>query len=135
MMSEEQNIQIAQGIFDAFGRGDVPGLLSFIAEDVSWTIPGPDNVPYYGERRGHHGVMDFLVKIGSSVELYRFEPREFIAKDERVIVLGGEGGRVKPTRKHFDIEWAIVFTINDGKLSRFYCYEDTAAVSAAFQPD
>lgn len=132
-MSEQQNLQAVQGIFEAFGRGDVPALLNFVAEDVRWTIPGPDNVPYFGERQAHAGVTDFFIKIGSSVEFERFEPREFIARDERVVVLGSERGRVKQTGKTFDNDWSMVFTLRDGKVNDFFCYENTAAVSEAFR--
>lgn len=132
-MSEQENLRAVQGLFEAFGRGDMHALLNFVAEDVRWTIPGPANVPYFGERNAHAGVSDFFSNIGSSVEFERFEPREFIARDERVVVLGSERGRVKQTGKTFDNDWAMVFTLRDGKVSDFFCYENTAAVSEAFR--
>ena len=52
-MSTEDNKRVVQSIFEAFGRGDVPGVLEYVAADAVWDAPGPAAVPFYGERRGH----------------------------------------------------------------------------------
>lgn len=131
-MSEEQNLKVVQGLFESFGRGDVPSMLGALSDDINWRIHGPASVPYFGEFKGHDGVTDFLGKLGSNVEMQRFEPREFITGGDKVVVLGGEGGRVKSTGRVFDNEWAMVFTVRDGKITGFRSYEDTGAVAGAF---
>jgi ketosteroid isomerase-like protein len=131
-MSEQENLQAVQNIFAAFGRGDLAGMLASLADDVEWIIKGPGVVPYFGEWRGHAGVTDFVTQIGTSVEFERFEPQEFIAKDERVVVIGSERGRVRATGRTFDNDWSIVFTIHDGKVTRVRIYDNTAAVAEAF---
>jgi ketosteroid isomerase-like protein len=133
-MSEEQNQQVVRGLFEAFGRGDVPSMLAALSEDVDWRIDGPASVPYFGRHAGHEGVVDFLTKLGSNVEMERFEPRDFIAKGDRVVVLGGERGRVKTTGRAFDNEWAMVFTLEGGKIKSFRSYEDSGAVAEGFRP-
>ncbi len=133
-MSEEQNQQTVQGLYEAFGRGDVPTMLAALSDDVDWRLDGPASVPYFGQFKGHGGVVDFLTKLGSNVEMERFEPREFIAKGDKVVVLGGERGRVKSTGQAFDNEWAMVFTFKDGKVTSFRSYEDSGAVAGAFAP-
>ena len=121
-----------QSIFEAFGRGDVAGVLSHLAEDVEWRAPGPSSVPYLGERRGHAGATEFFVQLGSHVEFESFEPLTFIAEGDRVVALGRERGRVRGTGKTFDNEWALVFTFGGGKVTRFHLYENTGAVAEAF---
>jgi ketosteroid isomerase-like protein len=134
MMSEEQNRRIVEGLFEAFGRGDVPSLLGLLSEDIDWRIQGPASVPYFGQHNGHEGVSDFLTKLGTSVEMERFEPREFITDGDKVVVLGGERGRVRATGRLFDNDWAMVFTLREGKITSFRSYEDTGAVAGAFGP-
>ena len=132
-MSERDNEEVVRTVFECFGRGDVEGMLGVVAEDVVWRMEGAaEVVPYAGERRGHAGVVDFLQRLGGNVEFESFEPREFIAGGDKVVVLGGERGRVRATGKTFDNEWAIVFGVRDGKVTSFRCYEDTGAVAAAF---
>lgn len=54
-MSEQENKKVAQAILEAFGRGDIAGLLVNVHEDVAWSAPGSLAVPYHGEKRGHDG--------------------------------------------------------------------------------
>jgi hypothetical protein len=131
-MSAEDKKRIVQSIFAAFGRGDIPGVLEHVSEDVTWSAPGPDVIPYFGERRGHAGATEFFVQLGTNVDFEHFEPGAFIAEGDRVVVLGRERGRVKGTGKTFDNEWALVFAFDGGKVSGFQCYENTAAIAEAF---
>ena len=131
-MSTEENKRVVQSIFEAFGRGDVPGVLAHLSEDVTWKAPGPEVIPYFGDRHGHAGATEFFVQLGTNVDFEHFEPGAFVAEGERVVVLGRERGRVKNTGKTFDNEWALVFTVEGGKVTGFQCYENTAAIAEAF---
>jgi ketosteroid isomerase-like protein len=132
-MSEQDNLRVVRGLFESFGRGDVPGILRLLDEDVDWHIKGPAVVPYFGPRRGHEGALDFFGKLGTAVEFERFAPEDFLAGGDKVVVTGGERGRVRATGKSFDNDWAMVFTLRDGKITRFRSHEDTAAVAEAFE--
>jgi uncharacterized protein len=131
-MSTEENKRVVQTVFEKFSRGDVAGLLEMINEDAEWAAPGPEAVPYFGERRGPEGALEFFKNLGEGVEFESFEPGDFIAEGDRVVVLGSERGRVRRTGKTFDNLWALVFTIRDGKVAGFRCYENTAAIAEAF---
>lgn len=131
-MSAEENKRTVQAIFEAFGRGDIPGVLEHVAEDATWKAPGPEVVSYFGDRRGHAGATEFFVQLGSKVDFEHFEPGAFVAEGDKVVVLGRERGRVKATGKTFDNEWALVFTFGGGKVTGFQCYENTAAIAEAF---
>ena len=132
-MSENDNLKTVEEIFGAFGRGDVAGVLALLADDVRWTVSGPAEVPHFGERRGHEQVREFFVSLGTNVEFERFETDEFVCQGEKVVVLGGERGRVRRTGRSFDNDWAMVFTLTGGKVSNFRAYENTAAVAEAFR--
>ena len=132
-MSAENNKRTVREIFEAFGRGDIAGVLEHVSEDVTWRAPGPDVVTYFGDRRGHAGATEFFVQLGTNVDFEHFEPGAFIAEDDKVVVLGRERGRVKRTGKSFDNDWALVFTFDGGgKVAGFQCYENTAAIAEAF---
>lgn len=131
-MSTEDNKRVVQSVFEKFGRGDVTGLLEMIAEDAEWSAPGPEVVPYFGERRGRDGALEFFKQLGSNVEFERFEPGDFVAEGERVVALGFERGRVRRTGKAFDNHWALVFTVRGGMVAGLRIYENTSAVAEAF---
>jgi ketosteroid isomerase-like protein len=41
-MSTEKNVQTVKDFFNAIGSGDKESLLTLIAEDIEWIIPGKD---------------------------------------------------------------------------------------------
>jgi uncharacterized protein len=130
-MSEPENTKVVQEMFAAFGRGDVPGVLSKLADDVEWRLAGPTEITYAGTRRGREQVGEFFKVLGESVEFEQFEPQEYIAQGDKVVVLGHERQRVKATGEVVEDDWAMVFTLRGGKITKFRNYEDTAAVAAA----
>ena len=36
----EANRELVRGAYDAFARGDIPGAMAALAEDVLWHVPG-----------------------------------------------------------------------------------------------
>jgi uncharacterized protein len=131
-MSEQDNLRIVQEGYADFGRGDVQSLLGKFAEDIEWVIPGSKNNPLAGTYKGHSRVGDFFKLLSDLTEISTFEPREFVAQGEKVVVLGRETGRVKSTGRTFQSEWAMAFTLRNGKIVRFQEYADTANLGAAF---
>lgn len=132
-MSEQENVKIVQEILAAFGRGEIPAILDVLADDVLWINAGPTEVPYAGKRVGRDQVAQFFQAIEKSVAVKQFEPREFIAQGDRVIVLGYWRGESKSTGRGFESEWAMAWTLINGKVTSFRAYEDTAELAKAFQ--
>ena len=130
-MSIEKNIQTVKDFFAAIGRGDREGLLSLVAEDVEWIIPGKD-WPLAGTRRGHAGLADLLATASRTIETST-EPREFVAQGDRVLVVGFARGKIKATNKTFEDDWIFAITVRDGKLTKIREYVDTQALARAAQ--
>jgi ketosteroid isomerase-like protein len=129
-MTEQQNIEIVKRGYEAFGRGDINGLLALCAENVQWVSSGPSEMPTAGIRRGHEQVGQFFKAVNDVFEIQRFEPKQFVAQGEQVVVLGEDTAKVKATGKVVTEEWAHAFTIRDGKIAAFREYIDTAVVVA-----
>jgi ketosteroid isomerase-like protein len=130
-MSEQENEQIVQAMYAAFQRGDIPGVLDRLAEDIEWRIAGPSELPYAGLHRGRDEVARFFETFGQASEFEVFEPQEYFSRGDKVVVLGHERQRVKATGRVVETEWAMVFTLNGGKIARFHNFVDTHAVAAA----
>ena len=131
-MAENENVQVVRDAYAAFQRGDIPGLLGLMSEDVTWDTPGAtDVIPYAGSKRGREGVAGFFSALAGSERITHFEPREFTAQGDRVIVEGNYKGSVISTGRGYDIDWLHVFRIADGKIKSFREYIDTAALGEA----
>lgn len=127
-----QNVDVVQRTYEAVGRGDIPAFLDLLTDDVEWTLQGPSVIPFAGTRRGREGVAEFFSLVGETLEFEQFEPREFVAQGDTVVVLGFERNLIKPTGRTFEQEWAHVYTLRDGKIAKVRCFEDTAAYVVAF---
>ena len=132
-MSEQDDVRTVQEIYAAFGRGDIPSILNVVSPNVEWFNAGPTEIPYAGRRRGLDEVKEFFQTLYAMVEPDEFEPQEYLAQGDRVIVLGRWSGRSKTTGRAFESAWAMAWTLQNGKVTSFRSYEDTEAVAAAFR--
>jgi len=132
-MNEQTNVDVVQRNYEAVGRGDIPAVLDLLTDDVEWTLQGPSVIPFAGTRRGREGVAEFFSLLGENLEFQQFEPREFVAKGDTVVVLGYERSLIKPTGRTIEHEWAHVYTLRDGKIAKGRFFEDTAAFVVAFE--
>ena len=132
-MSEQDNIGIAKQAYANFKSGDIASLLGMLSDDVQWTLPEIENVPFAGKRRGRAAVADFFAGIAATQDVVAFEPLDFIAQNEKVVVQGRYTWRHRESGKDYSGEWAHVFTVRDGKVVAFQEYTDTAQAAAAFQ--
>ena len=126
------NVDVVRRCYEAAGRGDIPALLDLLTDDVEWTLQGPPAVPFAGTRRGREGVAEFFALVGETLEFLQFEPREFVAQGDTVVVLGHERNLITPTGRTFQQEWAHVYGLRNGKIAKFRAFEDTAAYVVAF---
>ena len=132
-MGTQENVQIIKDAYAAFGRGDIPGLLALLTEDVVWDSPG-EGLPLSGTYRGRDGVANFFQKLTQEAEVLDFQPREFVADGDRVLVVGWERMKVKATGRGAEIDWVMAFTIRNGKIAKFREYADTKAIADAHAP-
>ena len=61
-----------------------------------------------------------------------FEPTEFIAQGDKVVVLGHFAARIKSTNKEYASDFAHIVTVADGKITGFYEFFDNAAACRAY---
>jgi uncharacterized protein len=131
-MSEQQNVKVVQDAYAAFQRGDIPGLLNSLADNIVWTIPGPKELPFVGQRTGRDQVAQFFAILAQHQEPEQFEPRTYVAQGDTVVALGRFRWRVKSNGNSAESDFAHVFTIRNGKVATFNEYTDTHAIAVAY---
>ena len=127
----EDNLDVIRRGYEAFGRGDINTLLDSFDEQISWVTPGPRELKTSGRRTGRQEVGEFFASVNELFDIQRFEPKEFIAQGDRVVVVGSETARARSTGNVVDVDWVHVFTMRNGKVVAFQEFFDTAAVVAA----
>jgi ketosteroid isomerase-like protein len=126
----DQNRSIVEEAYNNFKSGDIAGLLNLMSDDITWTLPEMEGVPFAGARTGRASVAEFFQSVGASQDVVSFEPRELIAEGDRVIALGSYAWRVKANNREFRSDFAHAWTIRDGKVIAFHEYMDTACIAA-----
>jgi hypothetical protein len=86
MMTE--NAATVHGIYEAFGRGDVPAILARVAEDVVWEY-GPREIaaPWLARRSGRDGAAAFFGVVAERLDFRSFAPKRILDGEDVVVVL------------------------------------------------
>jgi ketosteroid isomerase-like protein len=127
------NVTQVQEIFAAFGRGDIEFILNQLSDDIQWRAIGTPEVPHAGAFTGKNGAVQFFTALGGAFEFETFEPQEFLAAENAIIVLGTEKVRARATGVTAVNDWAMVFHFADGKITRFTVYENSATLANALR--
>jgi ketosteroid isomerase-like protein len=122
--------EIVAGIYEAFGRGDLAGVLNAMADRVEWEKAG--KAPFSGHREGRDGVQQFFADLLGAVRIEMFEVDAVVGDGEHVVAMGRERCTVKGTGKGYEQYWAHAFTVRGGKVVAVRLYEDTLAQAEAF---
>lgn len=133
-MSEQQsNIAATQKLFEAFGAGDIPGILDYVNDDIVIEFYGPEAIiPYAGTYRGREEARRFFETVLSSVDIHVFEPEEFLADTDKVIVTGHLHLTAKATGGTIKSDFVHVITMKEGRWSRFRDFMNTHEAVTAF---
>ena len=123
----DQNLDVVRNIYAAFGRGDLDGILALLDPQVSWRTPGPPDLPTAGLRHGIAAVREFFGVLLTALDIQDFQPTDFLAQGDKVVVLGTSREGPRGSGRLVDFRWVHVFTIRDGRIAAF---EEPADVSA-----
>ena len=128
-----QSVQLIQGLYDAFAKGDVPTVLAALSPDIAWTEAA--GFPYGGTYNGQDAVLSgVFMRLATEWQGFAAIPREIIDGGDTVIALGQYSGKYNATGKSFQAEFAHVWRLQDGKAVTFTQYTDTKLVDLALQP-
>jgi ketosteroid isomerase-like protein len=124
-MSQE-NVALVRAIYDAFGAGDIAGVVGRMSPDMVWNeaenFPYADRNPYCGPEAILGGV---FARLGSEWNGFAALPEEFLDAGDTVVVLGRYRGTCNATGRAMDSQLAHVWRIADGRAAHFQQYTDT----------
>ena len=127
------NVKFVQDLYAAFKRRDLQTVLDGLAPEVSWGMVGrAEDVPMAGLRHGKAGAADFFRIMAETVEMTSFEPREFLAAEDKVFISGHWSWIMRNNGRSGENDWLHVFTIRDGKVVSWRGHNDTGLLAAAY---
>lgn len=121
-------IDVVAAVYRSHASRDTPSLLDVLAEDVEWVQASGH--PYAGARpwRGHREVVEHVVDpVNDDWDGYATEVDEMIDAGDRVVVTGRYSGTYRATGRALAAEMCVIYTVHEGRITRFQQYCDTAA--------
>jgi hypothetical protein len=127
------NVNLLKNLYDAFGRGDIPTVLGAMSPDCNWyEAEGNPYRPSGEPWVGPDAVLNNLfMKLGEEWDGFTVHPKSYHSAGGSVIVEARYTGTYKATGKSMDTQVCHVWDVQDGKLTRFQQYVDTAKLQDA----
>ena len=126
--SSQQNLEVAQAVYDAYESGNVPGLLALLHDDFELNVP--DVLPWGGNYNGVPGFGEFMQKLVSAYKDPSIVVEEFVQAGDNIIMIGRSLGTFVKTGDRFEVRLVDVCRIRDGKLIGLDIYHDAPALLA-----
>ena len=128
------NISFVKSLYTAFQQGRIETIIGAVDPNVDWqTVGRRKDYPAFGPRKGRAAVEEFFGIMAENESFSEFAPREFFSDSDRVFAFGRYAGTIKKTGHRFETEWVHVFTIRDGKVTRFREHTDTAQFAEGYR--
>ena len=127
------NTALIQSIYQAFGRGDVAFIAARVTPDTHWSFAVQSSpVPRHQPVQGPEGVAAFLGAFVANVTISAFEPRQFVAAGDEVMVHVSISFKINRTGKMVTEDQIHWWTLHGGKVAGLRHFEDSAQVISAW---
>jgi len=127
------NAEVITGLYEAFGRGDVPTVLSAMDPQVRWYEA--ESNPYEPDGEGWVGhdaiVTNLFARLAGEWEGFTVHPQHFHDAGDVVTVEGRYTAAHLATGKKLDCQFCHIWTVENGKIVKFQQYADTARLREA----
>jgi ketosteroid isomerase-like protein len=118
----ESSADVVDGLYEAFGRGDIGAILSGVDENIEWRVP--ENLPHGGSFHGREGLGRFFQGIGESWEGLTVDVKNVVGGDDEVVILAHVHGLLRATGESTGYAAAHAWTLRGGTPIRFDEYVD-----------
>jgi ketosteroid isomerase-like protein len=125
-------IETVQSIYQAFGQGDVPGVLAHIGPQAQWEswadhTPQRAGHPLFAARTGPAGAGEFLQQLATRSEVHEFRVLDVFGSGRQVAAEILIDYTYRPTGQRVRDEELHLWTFDEaGRVTRFRHYVDTA---------
>ena len=117
---------LAMAAYEAFGKKDIPGILSLCNDDIVFEIHDgivwPNEIKTY---KGKQEVQKFFEEITSKLTYARFQPTRFLADGDDVAIFISSEFKHNATGKNYSGNYYHHMKSSNGKISYFKGVLDT----------
>lgn len=114
--------------------GALDEALNLVSPDAQFISTRPvsnPRVPIHGTFQGPQGAREFFRLFSEALEPGEFNVTASFSENGHVAMYGNLRHRSRKTGREFSSNWALICGVQQGKISLYHFYEDTAALEAA----
>jgi ethanolamine utilization protein EutQ len=119
-------VELLREIYGPLERGESADFQPFfdaLADDVVFVLP-------VGELRGRHAVINYFTGAAETMEFRPFDkPLEYFTDGDRVVIVGDETFSVRQTGVTHRADWAWVYDVPDGQITRIVAIMDLSGIA------
>jgi ketosteroid isomerase-like protein len=130
-MNGQENVELIVRLYGAFGRGDIPAVLSMLDPQANLHFEGPSGIPWCGTWRGHEGWLKFFETLSQNLEEITVSMEPFAAQGGNVVMAGRYQARAKSTGRTIDSPLVHLWTVRNGLIVGCLEMTNTATELAA----
>ena len=121
----EQDVNTMRTAYEAFNRGDIPGVMEALDPQIEWNEPGGGRAPQ-GTFSGAETVAnDVFATVPENFDEFEAQPETVIDAGEHLVVVGTFRGKSKAGRQ-MQARYAHVWRMRDGKAVSFENHVEAA---------
>ncbi|WP_345193680.1 ester cyclase [Algibacter agarivorans] len=133
IVSSPENIKVIDGLYKAFGIGDIPTVLTVLDPKVVWNEAEgnayADGNPYIGPDAVLNGI---FARVGEDYEFFKVADLKLLdMSNNQVLATLRYNGKLKKNGAVIDAQVAHLWSLNDGKVIAFQQYVDTKHLNDA----
>lgn len=124
----ETNVEIVKNIYQRGGAGDFEGMAALV--DPNIVVHEAASLPYGGVYHGIAAMGELMKTVGSFVDGFSIEPKQYFVSGDDVAALIRVVGRSRATGEAIDMQVMEVWTVKNGLATVIRpFYWDTAEFS------
>jgi uncharacterized protein len=119
----KEDVALARRGYEALAAGDMDSVLELMHPDIEVEVhTGRPDLPEAHVFRGHKGFLQNLDQLAEVFEEIEVTPEEFIEVGDELVVVIHTAGRGKSSGIRVENRVAHIWTLRDGKATRFRVY-------------
>ena len=120
------NLDTLRSGYEAFGRGDLDGVLENWHDDARWENPNARQMPSPGVHEGKDAIRSLMAETPQHWERFDVTTDEFIEQGDTIVVLGHVDAKARESGNEAKLPFVHIARFRDGKIERFQVLTDTA---------
>lgn len=118
--------EVVQTMYAAYGSGDMEALKNTLSDNIMWVYHGEDEIKHSGVYEGKKGVTEFFNNVNKHIDYLEFQPNQFIAEENIVVVLGNERQKIRKNGEVLEQEWVQIYVVENELITRMEEFSNTS---------